>query len=60
MAYMERLGLWGVGTAFDSFGAFEKAMGVGGVGAMGKLPPFDIPDLRSIAHSVAPYFSVSL
>tara|TARA_B110000858_G_scaffold8484_1_gene9064 strand:+ start:870 stop:4238 length:3369 start_codon:yes stop_codon:yes gene_type:complete len=35
MAYMERLGLWGAGTAFTDFGAFNKAIGGGGgVGAM--------------------------
>ena len=34
MAYMERLGLWGGGTAFSEFGEFEKAISGGGVGAM--------------------------
>ena len=34
MAYMERLGLWGAGTAFPEFGDFDKAISAGGVGAM--------------------------
>eukprot|EP00966_Prymnesium_polylepis_P257945 5958484-Prymnesium_polylepis.1 len=35
MAYMERLGLWGEGTAFkDSFYDFYEAISAGGVGAM--------------------------
>jgi hypothetical protein len=34
MAYMERLGLWGVGTSFHDFNTFKKAITDGGVGAM--------------------------
>jgi hypothetical protein len=34
MAYMTRLGLWGTGTAFPSFQAFQAAIEMGGVGAM--------------------------
>ena len=34
MAYMERLGIWGVGTAFATFAEYEKAIGDSGVGAM--------------------------
>ena len=34
MAYMVRLGLWGPGTAFENFGAFDKAIDKAGVGAM--------------------------
>ena len=34
MAYMERLGLWGPGTSFQSFGAFSEAISNGGTGAM--------------------------
>lgn len=34
MAYMNRLGLWGVGTAFPKFNDFRSALDAGGVGAM--------------------------
>ena len=34
MAYMTRLGLWGLGSAFPAFDDFYKALGAGGVGAM--------------------------
>ena len=34
LAYMDRLGLWGAGTAFESAGAFKNAIEKRGVGAM--------------------------
>ncbi|CAJ2659104.1 unnamed protein product [Trifolium pratense] len=34
MAYMVRLGLWGVGTFFSDFGEFHDALEKGGVGAL--------------------------
>ena len=34
MAYMVRLGLWGAGTAFEDFAAFDKAIEKAGFGAM--------------------------
>ena len=34
MAYMVRLGLWGVGTAFEEFNGFHSAVNKRGVGAM--------------------------
>eukprot|EP00966_Prymnesium_polylepis_P228761 5293922-Prymnesium_polylepis.1 len=34
MAYMERLGLWGPGTAFYDFAAFKKCIDSSGMGAM--------------------------
>ena len=34
MAYMDRLGLWGRGTAFDNAQVFQNEIGARGVGAM--------------------------
>ena len=51
-AYMERLGLWGPGTAFPAFDAFHDAIGKGGVGAM-ELVALDMKQTRHVHLTAA-------
>ena len=37
MAFMERLGLWGPGTAFETFDAFQAMVSRNGLGAVEQL-----------------------
>jgi diguanylate cyclase (GGDEF)-like protein len=49
MGYMNRLGLWGQGTAFADFDAFMNAMNAGGLGAMEMLSR----DLKSLGSFIS-------
>jgi GGDEF domain-containing protein len=49
MGYMNRLGLWGEGTAFADFDAFMNAMNTGGLGAMEMLSR----DLKSLGAFIS-------
>ena len=68
LGYASRLGLWGVGTSFDTFDAFRNAVGEGGVGAMevvsrdmkaqgrylSRFISFEGVEYREVTHELTP------
>lgn len=68
LGYATRLGLWGVGSSFDTFDDFRQAIAGGGVGAMevvardlkaqgrylSRFISFDGVDYREVTHHLTP------